>query len=67
VGGFELKIIDENGREVPRGEIGDLIVKGETFSLYYLHQYHKTPAVFPRRMDEHGDKFYLDTMASLSS
>src|SRR5213592_3076442 len=46
VDGFELKIVDENGQEVPRGEIGDLLVKGETFSLFYLHQYHKSQQMF---------------------
>jgi benzoate-CoA ligase family protein len=60
VEGFELKIADENGQEVPRGEIGDLLVKGETFSLYYLHQYHKSQNSFRGEWLFTGDKFYMD-------
>ena len=60
VEGFELKITDENGHEVPRGEIGDLFVKGETFSLFYLHQYHKTQQYFRGEWLYTGDKFYVD-------
>ncbi len=60
VDGFELKIVDENGQEVPRGEIGDLMVKGETFSLFYLHQYHKSQHMFRGEWLFTGDKFYMD-------
>ncbi len=60
VEGFELKITDENGRQVPCGEIGDLFVKGETFSLYYLHQYHKSQQYFRGEWLYTGDKFSVD-------
>ncbi|MBI4264603.1 MAG: benzoate-CoA ligase family protein [Acidobacteria bacterium] len=60
VEGFELKLTDEEGRVVPRGEIGDLQVKGETFSLYYLHQYHKSQYSFRGEWLFTGDKFYVD-------
>ncbi len=60
VEGFETKIIDEDGREVPRGEIGDLMVKGETFALFYLHQYHKSQNSFRGEWLFTGDKFILD-------
>src|SRR5437773_7581509 len=46
VAGFELKLLDEEGRDVPPGEIGDLMIKGDTFSLFYLHQYQKTQQYF---------------------
>jgi benzoate-CoA ligase family protein len=60
VEGFEIKIADENGVEVSRGEIGDMFVKGETFSLFYLHQYHKTQQMFRGEWLLTGDKFYQD-------
>lgn len=60
VEGFELKIADEDGRPLPPGEIGDLFVKGETFSLFYLHQYHKTQQMFRGEWLFTGDKFYMD-------
>lgn len=60
VDGFELKLTDDNGQEVPRGEIGDLLVKGETFSLLYQHQYHKGQHSFRQEWLLTGDKFYVD-------
>ena len=60
VEGFEAKITGEDGREVPAGEIGDLLVKGETFALFYLHQYHKSQNSFRGHWLFTGDKFYVD-------
>jgi len=60
VEGFDLKIVDESGQEVPQGEIGDLMVRGETFSLYYLHQYHKSQNSFRGEWLFTGDKFFVD-------
>lgn len=60
VEGFELKLADEEGREVPQGEIGDLFVKGECFSLMYLHQYHKSQNSFRGEWLFTGDKFFVD-------
>ncbi len=60
VEGFETKIIDEDGRDVVTGEIGDLMVKGETFALFYLHQYHKTLNSFRGEWLFTGDKFFVD-------
>jgi benzoate-CoA ligase family protein len=60
VDGFALKIADENGVPVKRGEVGNLYVQGETFSLFYLHQYHKSQASFRGEWLFTGDKFYQD-------
>jgi benzoate-CoA ligase family protein len=60
VEGFELRITDESGHDVAPGEIGDLLVKGETFSLFYLHQYHKSQYSFRGEWLFTGDKFYCD-------
>jgi benzoate-CoA ligase family protein len=60
VEGFELKLADEDGVPVAQGEIGDLYVKGECFSLYYLHQYEKSQNSFRGHWLFTGDKFYMD-------
>lgn len=60
VEGFDLRIADENGQDVAPGEIGDLLVRGETFSLCYLHQYHKSQQSFRGEWLFTGDKFYVD-------
>jgi acyl-coenzyme A synthetase/AMP-(fatty) acid ligase len=53
--------VDENGNEALPGEIGDLFVKGETSSLFYLHQYQKSQQYFRGEWLYTGDKFYVDT------
>jgi benzoate-CoA ligase family protein len=58
--GYELKIVDEKGNEVPRGEIGNLLVKGETAASFYLHQYGKSQRTFLGEWLATGDKYYID-------
>jgi benzoate-CoA ligase family protein len=58
--GYELKIVDENGNEVKRGEIGNLLVKGETASAMYLHQSEKSRRTFLGEWLFTGDKYYVD-------
>jgi benzoate-CoA ligase family protein len=58
--GYELMIADDEGNEVPRGEIGNLLVKGETAALLYLHQDAKTRQTFRGEWMFTGDKYYVD-------
>ncbi len=58
--GYELKIVDEAGHEVPRGEIGNLLVKGETAAQFYLHQYERSQRTFRGEWLFTGDKYYVD-------
>lgn len=58
--GYELKIVDEEGNELPRGEVGNLWVKGETAALFYLHQYEKSQETFRGEWLVTGDKYYID-------
>ncbi|HLB47599.1 MAG TPA: benzoate-CoA ligase family protein [Anaerolineales bacterium] len=58
--GYEVKIVDENGVEVLRGEVGNLLVKGETAALFYLHQYEKSRKTFLGEWLFTGDKYYVD-------
>lgn len=60
VAGFEIKIVDDEGHPVPQGEVGNLLVKGETASLSYLHQYEKSRKTFRGEWLFTGDKFYVD-------
>ena len=52
--------MDEAGDEVPQGEIGNLLVKGETAALSYLHQYEKSQQTFLGEWLFTGDKYYID-------
>ncbi len=60
VEGFEIRLVDDEGSPVPRGEVGSLLVKGETASLSYLHQYEKSRRTFRGEWLFTGDKFFMD-------
>jgi benzoate-CoA ligase family protein len=60
VAGYEIKIVDDDGRPVPRGETGNLILKGETAALGYLHQYERSRRTFLGEWTATGDRFYED-------
>lgn len=58
--GYEVRIVDDAGRETPTGEIGNLLVKGESTVLFYLHQYEKSQQTFQGEWLATGDKYYVD-------
>lgn len=58
--GYDVKIVDEAGNEVEQGEIGDLLVKGETAALFYLHRYEESQQTFRGEWLFTGDKYYVD-------
>ena len=58
--GYDVQIVDENGDEVARGEVGNLLVKGETAALFYLHQYEKSRKTFQGEWLFTGDKYFVD-------
>ncbi len=60
VPGYELKIVDEDGAEAPQGEIGNLLVSGESVALSYLHQYERSRQTFQGPWLFTGDKYYVD-------
>ena len=46
VEGFEVKVADDDGRELPPGEVGGLWVKGRSRAIGYWQQMEKTAAAF---------------------
>ncbi len=60
VPGYEVKIVDELGDLVPTSEVGNLLVKGETVALSYLHQYERSRQTFLGEWLFTGDKYYQD-------
>jgi len=60
VPGYEVKIVDENGGPTPSGEVGSLLVKGETAALFYLHQSERSRKTFLGEWLHTGDKYYVD-------
>jgi len=60
VPGYELKIVDENGREVADGDIGELMVRGPTAGEGYWNQRAKSRRTFAGEWTYMGDKFFRD-------
>ena len=60
VPGYELKLIDDQGREVPKGEIGTLLVKGRSAAQQYWRGREKTLATMQGEWINTGDKYHED-------
>ena len=60
VPGYELKILDEQGREVADDEIGELIVRGATAAEGYWNHRAKSRRTFAGEWTCTGDKYYRD-------
>jgi benzoate-CoA ligase family protein len=57
---FEAKIVDDAGCEVPLGEIGNLMVKGDANSPYYWNKHEQTKRVMQGEWLKTGDTYYRD-------
>jgi benzoate-CoA ligase len=58
--GYDLKIVDEEGRPVRRGEIGDLLVSGPTSAAFYWNNRERCRATFMGPWTRTGDKYFED-------
>jgi benzoate-CoA ligase family protein len=60
VPGYEARVLDDEGREVPRGEIGNLWVKGDSVCASYWNQHEKTKQTIQGDWLRTGDKYTQD-------
>jgi benzoate-CoA ligase family protein len=60
VPGYEAKIVDEQGQPVPQGEIGNLLIKGDSTCAYYWNKHEKTKQTIQGEWIQTGDKYYQD-------
>lgn len=60
VPGYEIRVVDESGAQVPQGEIGELIVAGPTSASGYWNNRAKSIHTFSGRWTRSGDKYYQD-------
>ena len=60
VPGYEAKIVDEHGIEVETGEIGNLLIKGDSNAPYYWRNHEKTKQTMMGAWLHTGDKYYMD-------
>ena len=60
VPGYDAIIVDDEGRPVPQGEIGNLRVKGDSIMAYYWNKHDKTKETLFGPWIQTGDKFWQD-------
>ncbi len=58
--GYQVRIVDDIGREVGAGQVGNLLVRGETAALFYLHRYERSQRTFQGEWLDTGDKYSVD-------
>ena len=57
VDGYQVRVVDEQSKEVPRGETGDLIVRGPSTALFYWNRRDQSRAKMRGEWFFSGDKF----------
>jgi len=60
VEGYEARIVDEDNCVVPSGEIGNLLVSGDSTCACYWNKHDKTKTTIEGRWIRTGDKYYQD-------
>jgi benzoate-CoA ligase len=60
VAGYEAKIVDAEGNEVPTREMGTLKIKGDSAALCYWNAHEKSKETFAGDWCTTGDQFHID-------
>jgi benzoate-CoA ligase len=60
VPGYEVAVVDDEGKPLPPGEVGNLRVKGDSTMAYYWNKHAKTKEALFGPWIQTGDKYYQD-------
>lgn len=60
VNGYRAKVCDDEGRELPRGDVGTLWVSGDSMALEYWQNHEKSKSTFRGDWCVSADKFQQD-------
>ncbi len=60
VAGYDLRLVDETGADVPTGELGDLLVRGDSTMAMYWNKHEATKSTLRGDWIRTGDKYYED-------
>jgi benzoate-CoA ligase len=60
VEGYEAKIVDDAGEPVTPGEIGNLLIKGDSTCAYYWNKHQATRQRIQGEWIQTGDKYHVD-------
>jgi benzoate-CoA ligase family protein len=60
VPGYQARIVDEDDREVPSGQVGDLLISGDSAAPFYWNKHDKSKVTMRGEWMFTGDKYHLD-------
>jgi benzoate-CoA ligase len=60
VPGYEARIVDDEGREVPPGQVGALLIKGDSIAAGYWNKHEQTKETFRGEWINTHDSFKVD-------
>ena len=60
VPGYRARVLDDDGQELPDGEVGTLWIEGETAALCYWNEHEKSKQTFSGDLVNTGDLFVRD-------
>jgi 4-hydroxybenzoate-CoA ligase len=60
VAGYDIKLIDDDGQEVSKGNIGTLLVSGHSAAQQYWRKREKSRSTMQGEWVNTGDKYYVD-------
>ncbi|MEO9057333.1 MAG: benzoate-CoA ligase family protein [Ktedonobacteraceae bacterium] len=60
VPGYEARVVDENDQAVAQGDIGNLLIRGDSTTAAYWNKHEKTKGVINGHWIHTGDKYYQD-------
>ena len=60
VPGYDARIVDDEDRPVPDGEMGNLLIKGDSTCAFYWNQHEKTQQTIQGAWIRTGDKYTRD-------
>jgi benzoate-CoA ligase len=66
VPGYEVKVVDEQGMLLPDGEVGTLLVKGDSTCAYYWNQHERTKRTLLGEWISTGDQYIRSPDGHLS-
>ena len=60
VDGYEARVVDDEGRPVPTGELGNLLIRGDSICAYYWNKHELTKRTIRGEWLATGDKVSQD-------
>ena len=61
VPGYDARIVDDEDRPLPAGELGNLLIRGDSTCAFYWNQHEKTRQTIQGEWIRTGDKYHQDS------